>query len=445
MTSLQPSSRSKLPGLPVRREAARLLVSVLRDRQPLDDLLQQSAASGPLSKLEPRDRAMVRAIVATSLRRKGQIDAALGQHLTKPLPKRQDLVQAILLSGAAQVLFMGVAAHAAIDTAVSLTDETKPSRHLKGLVNAVLRRVAVAGPSADVQLNVPAWLRQRWVQAYGETIATAIGEAHLHEASLDLSCRDDRTIEEIATRLGATILPTGTLRRDDIHGRVEELPGFADGSWWVQDAAAALPARLIRDAERKVVIDLCAAPGGKTLQLAARGARVTAVDISEKRLRKVRDNLTRTGLAAEIICADATTFTPVEPVDAVLLDAPCSATGTIRRHPDIPYTKTAEQIAELSHLQRTLLEHALTMLKPGGELVYCSCSLEPLEGEELIETALREGLAATRSPIGPEEVGGLTALITAKGEVRTLPCQVLDQDRGIVGLDGFYACRLIKS
>ncbi|WP_137388250.1 RsmB/NOP family class I SAM-dependent RNA methyltransferase [Rhodoligotrophos defluvii] len=434
-------------GLLIRSEAARLLGAVLFKQQPLDDLLNESLERRAAS-LNGRDRALLRAIVATALRRKGQIDALVDRFLTRGRPKHYDLLQPLLLVAAAQLLFMRVAHHAAIDTAVTLIGQSRPINHLKGLANAVLRRMSREGPALlasqdDARLNTPDWLWNRWLGHYGEAETRAIAEAHIQEPPLDLTPRDGDAAS-LADRLGGTALPTGTVRLTEHHGRVEALEGYAAGEWWVQDAAAALPARLLGDVGGKRVIDLCAAPGGKTLQLAAAGAHVTAVDLSEPRLARVRDNLARTGLAAEVVCADATAFSTEQPADAVLLDAPCSATGTIRRHPDIPYTKTAEQLTALSALQDRLLRQAVALTKPGGIIVYCTCSLEPEEGEARVEAALDEGLPVERLPIQPEEIGGLARAITPAGDLRTLPSIMLDEERGIRGLDGFYACRLVR-
>jgi 16S rRNA (cytosine967-C5)-methyltransferase len=295
------------------------------------------------------------------------------------------------------------------------------------------------------RLNTPDWLWHSWTAAYGEPRARAIAAAVASEPPLDISVKADAP-EEVrvwAERLEAEVLPTGSLRR--ALANVATLPGYAEGAWWVQDAAAAIPATLLGLPDASLagvqVIDLCAAPGGKTAQLAARGARVTAVDLSPARMRRLRENLARLGLAAETVVADAATWRPAAPADAVLLDAPCSATGTLRRRPDVAWLKGPEDVTKLAAVQDRLLRAALTMLRPGGTLVYCTCSLEPEEGEARIAALLAGGAAASLAPIAAAEVGGLAELVAPDGTLRTLPCQLAE--RG--GLDGFYVARLVAA
>jgi 16S rRNA (cytosine967-C5)-methyltransferase len=300
----------------------------------------------------------------------------------------------------------------------------------------VLRRAAregkelLAGQDA-ARLNTPDWLWRSWCEAYGEPRARAIAESHLAEPPLDLSVKSDPATW--ARRLGAEPLCANTIRRP-IGGTVEDLPGYADGAWWVQDAAAALPARLLGDVTGRKVIDLCAAPGGKSAQLAAAGAEVIAIEISDRRAARLRANLERLGLAVQIEIADALTWRPPQPIDHVLLDAPCTATGTIRRHPDIAWHKTPDDVRRMAALQQQLLKAAIEMLRPGGTLVYASCSLQPEEGAQVIAQAL--GVA--RRPILASELDGLPVDLTAEGDVRTLPRDLAD--RG--GLDGFFIARL---
>lgn len=433
-------------GLPARREAVRLIAEVLETGRPFDELFRLSAADGPLSGLAPRDRALVRAIAATAFRHKLAIDDILGRFLSRPLPRRAGGVYATLLSGAAQLLFLRVPAHAAIDLAVSLAAGDRQMRPFKGLVNAVLRKVsaegaAIAAGQDAARIATPDWLWRRWVAAYGEAEARAIAEAHLAGAALDITVADEAQAAGWADRLGGVLLPTGTVRIADHSGRVEELAGYGEGAWWVQDAAAALPVRLLGEVRGAHVVDLCAAPGGKAMQLAARGARVTAIDSSAHRLARLAENLKRTGLAADTVHGDAALWRPAEPADAVLLDAPCSATGTIRRHPDLPHIKMPEQIGTLAGLQSALLAHALTLVKPGGLVVYCSCSLEPEEGPEVVAKALADG-RAERVPVRADELAGLGHFVTAEGDLRTLPGQAVDAAGDLKGLDGFFAARL---
>ncbi len=419
-----------------RRAAFKLFQAILREHKPLDEQVEQIGRA-----LESRDRAFVRLVVATSLRRLGQIDGVINRCLARPMPAKLADVRDIVRLGVAQMVFLQTPPHAVVDTAVQLVKEGRLAPYA-GLTNAVLRRVAREGKELaasidESRLNTPKWLWMAWVDQYGEEVTRAIGSAHLGEAPLDISLKPGLDINEWAQRLGAEILPTGSLRRL-AGGAVHELDGFEDGAWWVQDAAAALPVRLLGDVAGKRVLDLCAAPGGKTVQLAAAGAEVTAIDRSARRLRRVRENLNRLGLEATIQDADAIEWRPEELADAVLLDAPCSATGTIRRHPDVARLKRAQDVTDLAGTQAALLRASAEMVKPGGLVVYCTCSLQAAEGEEQIAAALAAGLPFERVPVTAEEVGGLSEAITVQGELRTLPCHW--PDRG--GLDGFFAARL---
>lgn len=411
-----------------------LLDEVLRRKRPFDEVL---AAHPDLDSLEPRDRGFVRLLVATVLRRLGQIDAILAACLDRPLKHKDFAAHDALRLGVAQLLFLGTPAHAAVAATVDVAPD-----HLRGLTNAVLRRLTREGAGMveaqdAARLNLPAWLWQSWTKAYGEPTARTIAARLTEEPPLDLTAREP---ERWAEALEAILLPTGSLRREP--AQVTALPGFEEGAWWVQDAAAALPARLLGPVDGLRVADLCAAPGGKTLQLAAAGARVTAIDRSEARLARLSENLARARLSAEVIAADAAAYEPAEPFDAVLLDAPCSATGTARRHPDVIHSKQPQDIAKLAALQDRLIRAALAMVKPGGLVVYCTCSLQPEEGPERIAAALGAGLGAglgaERVPIRAEEVGGLAELLTGAGDLRTLPSHLPEQG----GLDGFYAARL---
>lgn len=418
-----------------RRVALDVLDLVLGERRPLDEVF---AGHPRLASLSTRDRAHARLLVASTLRRLGQIDAALDTCLrAQPKPLR---VMNLLRLGAAQLLFLLTPAHAAVGESVALADGR--TAFARGLVNAVLRRLARDGAALLAaqdasRLNTPDWLWRAWTAAYGEERARQIAEAHLREPPLDLTVKDHPAVW--AGRLDATQLHGTTLRRA-AGGAVEELPGYGDGAWWVQDAAAALPAGLLPDVAGQTVLDLCAAPGGKTAQLAAAGARVVALEASAKRAERLQENLARLGLAAEVVVADARDWRPPAPVTRLLLDAPCSATGTIRRHPDIAWHKTPADVVRLAGLQRQLLEAAMAMLAPGGVMVYASCSLQPEEGAWLIERALAEGLRAERLPIAAHELAGLAVDLDATGDVRTLPCHLPEQG----GLDGFHIARLVR-
>lgn len=432
-------------GLPARRAAVSLLTAVLKDRQPLDEALANSPASRLMTSMAERDRGLARAIASTTLRRKGQIEAAVSEFLDKKLPRRAGPLPEILLAAACQILFLDTPAHAAIDLAVNQAKQDRNARHFDKLTNAVLRRVAEKGPDIvsrqdAAQLNTPDWLWRRWTKTYGAETARKIAEAHLSEAALDLSVKSDP--EAWAEKLGGVALDTGTVRLSGA-GRVENLEGFAVGAWWVQDAAAALPACLLGDITGKRVADLCAAPGGKTAQLANAGADVTAVDVSGKRLERLKDNLARLGLKAETVEADATKWEPGRTFDAILLDAPCTGTGTLRRHPDIAHLKSEKDLKELTALQERLLRHAVTLVKPGGTLVYCTCSLEPEEGENQVARLLEDFPAIEADAIRPEEIADHSDWVTEAGYLRTLPCHLAMDDRKLAGMDGFFAARFI--
>ncbi len=414
-----------------RTVALDLLQAVLVHKRTLDEAMAKNAQ---WSELEPRDRAFARLLTSTTLRRLGEINQALDLFVTERLPPKARAVSDALRLGACQLLFLGTPAHAGVGETVELVGGLGALAGYKGLVNAVLRRLDRERPITDPWRNLPAWLAGIWVDAYGEPKARAIAAAHLNEAPLDLSVKSDP--ELWAQRLGGEILPTGSLRLPPGAGPVDSLPGYQEGGWWVQDAAAALPARLL--GRPRHAIDLCAAPGGKTADLLARGIEVTAVDRSAPRLARLDDNLRRLGFAATVVTADAAVWRPEEPAEAVLLDAPCSATGTIRRHPDLPWLKRPADIPKLTALQDRLLVNAVAMTQPGGLIVYATCSLQPEEGSERIESLLASGAPVERVPIQIEEVGGLADILSAEGDLRSLPFHLGEKG----GMDGFYAARL---
>lgn len=431
-------------GLPARRAALEIVAAVLDRKTALADVLERSPAASLMLSLPERDRALARLIATTALRRKGEIDAVLAGLLDKPLTGRATAAYLVLLVAGAQLLFLDTPPHAAISLAVSQAQGDRRTRAYDKLVNAVARRIAAEGPairaSLDApRLNTPDWLRDRWSANYGEDVARRIAAANLVEAPLDLTVRGDP--DPWAARLTGMVLPTGSVRTR-IKGAIDRLDGFAEGAWWVQDAAAALPARLLRDVAGKRVADLCAAPGGKTAQLAARGANVVAVDRSEHRLALIASNLDRLKLEAHLVAADARTWRADAPFDAVLLDAPCSATGTLRRHPDIPYLKGPKDIAELAALQAAMLDNAAALLAPGGMLVYCVCSLEPEEAEQQIDGLLRRGPDLKLDPISAEEFGGDPSWINESGQLRTFPFHMQTAEPEWSGMDGFFATRL---
>jgi len=439
---------SEVPGLAARRIAADILDGVLHRRRTLDDQLEGAGAHPALKTLSDRDRALMRRLVATILRRLGTLGHLLSRLLDRGIPTDAPRAQSALLIGAAQILWMDVPDHAAVDLSVRLVQSDRRAARYAGLVNAVLRRCAREGKAIadDVKaqmLDVPPWLLSRWIAHYGEATARAMAEALSHEPSLDLTVKSDAG--QWAARLHGEVLPTGTVRTL-LHGSVTMLPGFPEGQWWVQDAAAALPARLFGDISGKHIADLCAAPGGKTAQLAHAGAHVTAVDRSPVRMTRLRDNLTRLSLTADTVIADAVEWQgAAEGFDGVLVDAPCTSTGTIRRHPDVTWLRQESDIGSLAALQTRFLQKATTLLKPGGTMVYCTCSLEPEEGEKAIAALLAAGAGLRRVPIEAGEVAGLAEIVTAEGDLRTLPCHLPHDDPRLAGLDGFYAARLVKA
>jgi len=392
----------------------------------------------------------MRRLVATILRRLGTLGHVLSRLLDRGIPTDAPRAQSALLIGAAQILWMDVPDHAAVDLSVRLGQSDRRASKYAGLVNAVLRRCAREGqPLIDEvksqTLDVPPWLLTRWIAHYGETVARDIAVAIGYEPSLDITVKSDAA--QWATRLHGETLATGSVRTL-LQGSVTMLPGFAEGQWWVQDAAAALPARLFGDVAGKTIADLCAAPGGKTVQLAHAGARVTAVDRSPNRVTRLRENLARLGLEAETATADATEWQGGNGsggFDGILVDAPCASTGTIRRHPDVAWLRQEADIGALMALQKRLLQKAIALLKPGGTLVYCTCSLEPEEGERAISALLATESTVRRAPIDAGEVAGLAEIVTAEGDLRTLPCHLPHDDPRLGGLDGFYAARLVKS
>jgi 16S rRNA (cytosine967-C5)-methyltransferase len=443
MTRQRLAPRSEAPGLPARRIAADILDGVLRRGLSLDEQLDGAQAHIGLRALSDRDRALVRRLVATALRRLGSLRHLINGVLERGLPADAPRVETALLIGAVQILLLDTPDHAAVDLSVRLVQADRRAGRYAGLVNAVLRRLAQDGAARLAQiealaLDTPAWLMARWASTYGETTARAIAAAIAQEPSLDVTVKQDP--EFWASRLRGKVLPTGTVRTV-AHGPVSALPGYAEGAWWVQDAAAALPVRLLGDVRGRRVGDLCAAPGGKAMQLALAGADVTAVDRSPARVARLRENLRRVKLAATIVTADIGEW-QTEPFDAVLIDAPCSSTGTIRRHPDIPWRRRPEDIQKLAGSQRRLLDRAVDLVKPGGTIVYCTCSLEPEEGESLVAALLASDARLRRASIGPAELFGLAELLTPEGELRTLPCHFPDSDSRMSGLDGFYAVRL---
>jgi 16S rRNA (cytosine967-C5)-methyltransferase len=423
------SEADHIPGLAARAAALEVLTAALQRRGGLDEGLGHPA----LGALPPRDRGFARALAMATLRHLGPIDAALQARLKKPPPER---VVNVLRLGAAQLLVLKTPPHAAVGATVDLAAAQKGGLPFKGLVNAVLRGLSrEPPPMEDPALAAPAWLAARWRSAYGAAEADAIVGMITAEPATDLTLKDPA--DDLAAPLEAEVLPGGTLRAG-LKGEISAWPGFAEGRWWVQDAAAAIPARLLGVKAGETALDLCAAPGGKTLQLAAAGAEVTAVDRSEARLRRVSENLVRTGLSAATVAADAAEWRDGRLFDAVLLDAPCSATGTFRRHPDVLWVASPADIAKLATVQARLLDSAARRVKPGGRLVYCVCSLEPEEGEGQVSAFLARTPGFALEPMSAGEGGAPAASLRPDGALRILP------HHRAGGLDGFYVARLTR-
>ena len=431
-TAAAPPQRREAPS--ARRVALDVLNATLGPRpKAFDEAFDGHPA---LARLAPRDRAFARLLLTTVLRRLGQIERVV-RGFVRYQPKSL-AVRNLLRLGAAQLLFLNTPPHAAVGESMRLASTAFP--HEAPMVNAVLRRIGAEGRAAlegqdAPRLNTPKWLWESWAAAYGENRARAIAEAHALEPPLDISVLRDP--ERWAGELGAELLATGTLRRRG-GGLVESLPGYEQGAWWVQDAAAALPVQLMGELRGRRVADLCAAPGGKTAQLVAAGADVVAVERSPERARYLALNLARLGLTADVVVEDVRTWQAEGQFDAVLLDAPCTATGTIRRHPDVLWHKSPEDVERLAGVQAQLLAAAAKLVRPGGVLVYAVCSLQPEEGPERLAAFLGTGPGLVRDPIRKGELRGLPVEVTEAGEVRTLPCHLA----AIGGLDGFFIARL---
>ena len=435
----------KMPGLGPRRAAIDVLTLIRKGRN-LDQALQQCRT---FNVLEGADRGLARNLVSTTLRQRGALDEIIGQYLERPLPAKSLEIQDILRLAAAQSLFLEIPPHAAVATAVELAGEKRETAGYKKLVNAIARKISDKGPEKlqklPARVNTPGWLWRSWERAYGPARTREIALAHQAQAALDLSLKPDSPAGLIADLIeeleGAERLIADHVRLAPVSD-VTALPGFREGHWWVQDLAASLPVRLLGSLKDRDVLDLCAAPGGKTLQLAAAGARVTALDISGPRMKRVEENLARTGLEAQLVTADVQDWQPEASFDAILLDAPCSATGTIRRNPDVIWAKTEDEVRQLAKLQAKFIDRALTFLKPGGSLVYCVCSLQREEGEDQVKAALaRHQGALEQVPVTPEEIGGLPGLITKDGNLRCLSSSLADKG----GMDGFFAAKFVKT
>lgn len=431
----RPGARPPSPSGQTRLLAAEALTQILDN----GDKLEQALAPVDAAPLDARDRGFARVIIYASLRHLGMIDQSLNRFLDRPVAKAPPLARAILRQGAAQILFLETPAFAAVSASTDAAKLAPGGHRLTGLINATLRRI---GEHRDALLqdrhschNWPDWLVAAWIKHYGEGLTTEICDALEAPAPLDLTPRDGG--DDLSDVSDARRLPTGTWRIDGTAGRTEALPGFEEGRWWVQDAAAALPVMALGDVAGLHVVDLCAAPGGKALQLAARGAKVTAVDLSEARLQRVVENARRVGVTVETVVADGREYAPDTPADAVLLDAPCTATGTLRRHPDVAWHRRAGDVRSMQTLQRALIDNAADMLRPGGELIYAVCSLQPEEGEAMISHVRDHVPRLEHLPLLPDELPGLPGEAFRQGYVRTHPA-LWPRDGG---MDGFFIAR----
>ncbi len=438
------------PGLIARRCAMMAIDDLLVRSLPLDESLDRILSEPDGKTLSERDRGLARAIAMSATRRLGTIGDALMSRLEKGLPNHSGRLESILVAGVAQLLYLDVPDHAAVDLSVRLVQADPEARRFIKLANGLLRTIArerdaILSNDDPLHRDTPEWLAQKWIKSYGEDTAKKIASANMQEASVDITVKENAAFW--AEQLDGVVLSTGSVR---LKGRtnITALSGYTDGSWWVQDAAAALPAMLLDPKPGEKIADLCAAPGGKTAQIANAGAEVIAIDRSAKRLERLTENMRRLGLSVETVAIDALTYQG-GPFDAILLDAPCTATGTIRRHPDVAWTKELLDLQKLASLQARLLKKAVDMLKPGGRLIYCTCSLEPEEGEMQIATLMESDGRVRRAPftrtdmtlLGPE----LGRAINGQGELRTLPFMLPSDDPRLQGIDGFFAARLIRS
>jgi len=394
--------------------------------------------------LSSQNRSFVRFLITTALRRRGHIVAMINFCTPRNLGAKQNRVKYILELGITQLLFMDVPAYAAINSAVEMTARQKEPRlkAMKNMVNAILRRIdrerdEFLSRFSLPGYNLPRWIRESWAKRFGTEVFEQIALALLAEPPLDISLKPSEDPEAWAKKLSAEVLPTGSLRLSKA-GNITDLAGFDEGVWWVQDLAASLPAKLLGAGKGDRVLDLCAAPGGKTAQSAAKECVVTAVDQSKRRIRRLSENMERLNLSPEIVQADATSWQPQETFPFILLDAPCSSSGTLRRHPDMAWTKGPQDVRDLAALQERIIQSAIKMLSPGGVMIYCVCSVEAEEGPDQMAKLLKEHSEIRRKPITADELPGLEMAITPEGDVQTLP-HYIDG-----GMDGFYICRLIK-
>ncbi|WP_295735366.1 RsmB/NOP family class I SAM-dependent RNA methyltransferase [uncultured Bartonella sp.] len=435
-------SAAPVPGLPARLAAARLLSAVIDKKTSLDGLIDNEHGHPQYLALEMRDRMLVRAILGAALRHRADIERIFKCYLDRPLPQNALSLRHLLHVAAAQVLYLDVPDHAAIDLAVTAAKSDPRNQRFSGLVNAILRKLARTADEERAQSatteNIPAWFSQVLVENYGREKAAKILAAQANEPPIDISVKSNP--EMWAEKLGGHVLFNGTVRLEHVEGAVSDLEGYQQGEWWVQDAAASLPARLLGNIKDKTVADLCAAPGGKTAELAIQGANVTAIDLSANRLKRLQHNMERLNLKVATWAGNLKDFKPEELFDAVLLDAPCSSTGTIRRHPDILWTKDVSDVEKLAKLQLELLIASISLVKIGGLIVFANCSIFRQEGEELVNNVLSSRNDIKLVPIRDEEVGGRKELLS-NGVLRTTPADLEGKTALLSGMDGFFAAR----
>lgn len=415
------------------------LEKILDDHLPLDQAFDQTCRQFG-DKLSPQDRGFVRYLGTTCLRHLGQLDAMINHCTSKKLTGKQKNIRNIMRLGITQLLYMNVPAHAAVNSAVRMTGKQN-NAHSRGMVNAILRRIDREQEKFSTgfppDLNIPKWLKESWKRRFGAGEVDKIASALLAEPPLDFSLKPECDGGEWALKLGGTLLSAGSIRVEKA-GMVQNLPGYAQGLWWVQDVAASLPVKLLGAGDGDAVLELCAAPGGKTAQLAARGCQVTAVDRSVRRLRRLQENMDRLDLACNVVTSDAAEFRPCQDYSFILLDAPCSSTGTLRRHPDVSRARGPKDIVALGHIQTNLLDAAVRMMPVGGILVYCVCSLQAEEGPEQIKALLDRTGTVKRKGIDIGELSGFENARLDSGDVQTLPHYIAG------GMDGFFISRLIK-
>ncbi|OLL55025.1 MFS transporter [Bartonella henselae] len=444
-------SEKNVPGLAVRQVSVRLLGVVLDKKTSLSGLTDNEYGHPQYLGLSQRDRLLCRAILAAALRHRGQITDALRRFLKRPLPSQALSLQHLLHISAAQILYLDIPDHAAIDLAVRVAKLDPRMCRFSGVVNALLRNVAREAvflrQKAPHIEGIPVWFGQLLVSTYGKEKTEQILEIQSAPPPLDLTVKSDS--RGWAERLGGVVLPNGSVRLSRLEGSVSELPGYMEGAWWIQDFAASLPACLLGNIHGKQVADLCASPGGKTAQLALQGADVTAIELSANRLKRLKENMERLHFSVRCCEGDVKNFHPKQLFDAVLLDAPCSSTGTIRRHPDILWTKSMNDVIKLAALQYDLLVAAIALLKKGGRIVFSNCLLAKEEGEDLITRILSERGDIVLEPILAEEMGVMAHLLSVEGILRTTPADFCHENFNaekniFLGMDGFFAARLRK-